>query len=691
MHGNEKVTDGGGVNMAFNGLGLNEEIEILKFSHIRDLFFDHINIWVCVLDPEFNILYWNKAAERMSGYTHDEAVGHAGVWELLYPDGEYRAEVWRRAAEVVENGNVLEDFESSILAKDGRKKIMQWQAKIIFNSDNKPLCSMVMARDITEKKDMASELLSHRDRLLQLVEERTAKLDLANQKLKREIQEHRKSEQRFRSIVEGSHDGIVIIDDHFRFIYVNDQFAQMVGYDREEIKGDDFRKFITEDSLAKVVDRYQRRQRGEQVPPRYEFNLLTKDGDSLNVEISSSIIKEHGGKVRTVAQMLDISGRKKLEAQLLQSRKMESIGTLAGGLAHDFNNLLMGILGNISLMLVDTDPSNPHYDKLKNMEHLVQSGADINRQLLGFARGGKYESRITDINELIRRNAHMFGRTRKEIKMNIKLQENSWLVDVDQGQMEQVFLNLYVNAWQAMPGGGNLYIQTKNSELDAKRVDPYDVKPGKYLKISVTDTGEGMEPAVKERIFDPFFTTREMGRGTGLGLASVYGIVRNHGGFIEVYSEKGIGSNFNIFLPVSEGAMSQSLNDRGGDNVLMLKETVLLVDDEEMILEVGGEMLMELGCEVITAGSGQEALDIYREKQERISLVLLDMVMPGMGGDETYDQLKEIDPNVKALLCSGYSLNDRAESILRKGCNGFIQKPFSLEELSRKIREVSNS
>lgn len=677
--------------MAFDGIGNQGNIDILNFSHIRDLFFDHINIWVCVLGPKLDVLYWNKAAEEVSGYSLDEVLGSALVWEWLYPDENYRKEVIERAASVVENGDALDDFESTIRCKNGAAREMQWQAKILYTTEGQPICSIVMARDITEKKDMERELIDHRDHLLELVEERTEKLELANRKLKKEILDKRKSEQRFRSIVEGSHEGIVIIDEQFHFIYVNDQFAQMVGYDRSEIFNEDFRKFISPDSLEKVVDRYRRRQRGEEVPQRYEFNLLTKDGDHLNVEISSGIIREYGGKVRTVAQMLDISDRKKLETQLLQSRKMESIGTLAGGLAHDFNNLLMGILGNISLMLGDTDPAHPHFDKLKNMEQLVQNGADINRQLLGFARGGKYESKITDINELIRRNSHIFGRTRKEIKMNLKLQARPWLVDVDQGQMEQVFLNLYVNAWQAMPNGGNLYIQTKNEELGELRVAGFDVNPGKYVKISVTDTGEGMPPEVKERIFDPFFTTRGMGRGTGLGLASVYGIVRNHGGFIEVYSELGIGTNFNIYLPVSEGAMAEPLNKGAEDNVSSLQETVLLVDDEDMILEVGGEMLTELGCEVITAGSGQEALDIYRKEQDRISLVVLDMVMPGMGGDETYDQLKQIDPDVKALLCSGYSLNDKAESILRKGCNGFIQKPFSLKELSRKIREVRDN
>ena len=264
---------------------------------------------------------------------------------------------------------------------------------------------------------------------------------------------------------------------------------------------------------------------------------------------------------------------------------MEAIGTLAGGIAHDFNNLLMGIQGRASLMLADMDSSDPHFEHLRGIEEYVRSAADLTRQLLGFARGGKYEVKVTDLNELTDRSAKLFGRTKKEITIHRKFQPGLWTVEVDRRQIEQVLLNLFVNAWQAMPAGGEIYLQTQNVVLDEAYVKPHGVKPGKYVKISVTDTGTGMDEQTKQRLFDPFFTTKGMGRGTGLGLASAYGIIRNHEGFITVYSEKGHGSTFNIYLPASGRAVSQR-EDAAGDLVTG-EGTILLVDDEEMILEVG--------------------------------------------------------------------------------------------------------
>ena len=230
---------------------------------------------------------------------------------------------------------------------------------------------------------------------------------------------------------------------------------------------------------------------------------------------------------------------------------MEAIGTLAGGIAHDFNNLLMGILGNATLTLMNMDPGHPGYDRLKNIEKYVQSGADLTRQLLGFARGGKFEVRPTNLNELIQRTSEMFGRTKKEITISLNLQKDIWTVDVDRGQIEQVLLNFYVNAWQAMPEGGNLHLQTANEMLDDSYIQAFSVIPGNYVRFSITDTGVGMDPNTQKRVFEPFFTTKEKGRGTGLGMASAYGIIKNHGGFINVNSEKGRGTSFTVYLPAS--------------------------------------------------------------------------------------------------------------------------------------------
>ena len=375
-----------------------------------------------------------------------------------------------------------------------------------------------------------------------------------------------------------------------------------------------------------------------------------------------------------------------LESRLQQAQKMEAMGTLAGGIAHDFNNLLMAIQGRTSIMLIEKDSSHPDIRHLKGIEDNVESAADLTRQLLGFARGGKYEVSSTDLNELIEKQNRMFGRTKKEITIHGRYEEDLWSVEVDRGQIEQVLLNLYVNAGQAMLGGGDLHLETENLTLDENYVKPFSVEPGKYVKISVTDTGVGMDKATQERIFEPFFTTKEIGRGTGLGLASAYGIIKNHSGFINVYSEKGLGTTFNIYLPASEKEAIEEEKPAG--DTLRGTETVLFVDDEDMIIEVAEGLFEQLGYRVLTAKNGKEAIEIYEENKEHIDIVLLDMIMPDMSGSDTYDKMKKIDPDIKVLLSSGYSINGQATEIMDRGCNGFIQKPFKMKELSQKLRGI---
>jgi len=381
-----------------------------------------------------------------------------------------------------------------------------------------------------------------------------------------------------------------------------------------------------------------------------------------------------------------LEGEIQLQKKLSESDKFRALGLMASGVAHDFNNLLMGIQGNTSLMLLDIDSSHPHHERLKNIEQSVQTGAELTRQLLGFTRGGKYEIKPTDLMELMEKTSRMFAPTKKEIRIFTKYQKGIWSVKVDQAQIEQVLLNLYVNAWQAMPSGGDLYLQTQNVTLDKELVRAIDIKPGKYVKMSVIDNGVGMDETTRKRIFDPFFTTKEMGRGTGLGLASAYGIIKNHGGYINVSSEKGEGTTFNIYLPVTKEKIVEE--KKPSEKLLKGEEMVLLVDDEGMILEVGKEMLAKMGYEVLTAGSGKKALEIYRKKKDQIGIVILDMIMPEMGGGETYDKMKKINPGIKALLSSGYSINGQATEILKRGCNAFIQKPFSVTNLSLKLREI---
>jgi CheY-like chemotaxis protein len=314
---------------------------------------------------------------------------------------------------------------------------------------------------------------------------------------------------------------------------------------------------------------------------------------------------------------------------------------------------------------------------------------DLTRKLLGFARGGKYEVKKVDLSEVAEKTSAVFASTKKEIILHKQWEPGLWPVLADQGQVEQVLMNLYVNAGQAMPNGGHLYVKTENFLLDENFIRPYFVKPGKYVQVSVRDTGVGMDSETQERIFEPFFTTKEVGKGTGLGLAAAYGIVKNHGGFINVTSEEGRGSTFEILLPACDGEgekkQEQTSAPRGKEPA---KKTVLLVDDEEMVASVGKDLIETLGYEALVAANGEEALQIFRAQKERIDLVVLDMIMPGMSGAETYVKLRGIHQDVKVLLSSGYSLDGEAEKMLRNGCRGFIQKPYSMKALAVKLREA---
>ena len=409
----------------------------------------------------------------------------------------------------------------------------------------------------------------------------------------------------------------------------------------------------------------------------YKVPLLDSKGDCsriLAVAMDRTRIRENEEET------------KKLQEQLLQAQKMEAIGAMSSGMAHDFNNILMGIQGFISLLLYELSADHPHRKKLENIEIYIKRGAELTRQLLGFAQGGKYDVQPTNFNAFLEKSAGMFARTRKEIWIHKQFEEPLWNVEIDQGQMDQVFLNLFINAAQAMAEGGNLYLETRNVFFQENELKPVGIRGGKYIKISVTDEGVGMEKDVLDRIFEPFFTTKPKGVGTGLGLASAYGIIKNHKGVIHVYSEKGKGTTFNIYLPSSD-KLPQA-EEKQEQHLATGTETILIVDDEQVNVVVMKEMLEMLGYNIYAAGSGQEALAIYSERGAEIDLVIMDMIMPGISGGKTFDYLKGINQNIKVILASGYSVNGEARSIMDRGCRDFIQKPFQLHELAGRIRKI---
>ncbi len=495
----------------------------------------------------------------------------------------------------------------------------------------------------------------------------------------------REREERLRTILVANPDPMVIYDTEGVPQYLNPAFTEVFGWSLTELKGRRI-PFVPDDQKETTAARI-RRVFASRSTTRFETKRLTKDGRTLDVIVSAAMIRRPDGlPAGMTVNLTDVSQRKSLQAQYEQAQRMESLGTLAGGIAHDFNNLLMGIQGRASLMAMDLSPDHPFYEHLRGIEAYVNSASDLTRQLLGFARGGKYEVKPLDLNELVQSSAEMFGRTRKEIRIGLALQPSLQAVEADRRQIEQVLLNIYVNAWQAMPQGGQLTIATKTVRLDETFCSPHQAKAGQFVSIAIADTGIGMDPAIQNRIFDPFFTTKEKSRGTGLGLASAFGIIKNHGGIITVASEPGRGATFTIYLPASQKQV-----DREAalvKTVVKGSERILLVDDEELVIVVGQSMLEKIGYQVICAGSGEAAMEILTRMKDQVDLVILDLIMPGLDGGRTFEQIRTLDPTMRVLLSSGYALDGQAEALLQKGCNGFIQKPFTIQELSKKIRAV---
>ena len=376
----------------------------------------------------------------------------------------------------------------------------------------------------------------------------------------------------------------------------------------------------------------------------------------------------------------------KLQTQLSKAREMESLGPFAGGIANDLNNLFMGIQGRISLMFLDIDASHTHFEHLKGIEAYVNKAEHYTKQLLKFASTGTYESEPINLNQLISHCVATFQKSSRDVSIRPHYQKNIWSVEAELEEIELVLKNIYTNACEAMPSGGTVYFQTENIALDENYTKFFHVSSGAFVKISITDTGEGMDKSTQQLIFDPFFTTKDIDEAKGLGLTATYGIIRKHGGIINVYSEIDKGTTFNVYLPVSEKQFIAL--DEFVEELSLGSETILLVDDEEVIIDVGRQMLEKLGYKVLIAHNGYDAIEIYNEKHDLIDMVLLDIVMPDLDGGATYDRLRAIEPKIKVLLASGYGRDDRVSAILERGCNGFIQKPYNLKQLSQKIKSI---
>ncbi|HOF05222.1 MAG TPA: PAS domain S-box protein [Syntrophales bacterium] len=627
------------------------EEALLRTNELLDSIVENIPDMIFLKDAhDLRFVRFNRAGEELLGYSRDELLGK-NDYDFFSPEqADFFTEMDRR---VLQGKRVVDIPEEPIRTRHRGERILHTKKVPILAADARPLYLLGISEDITERK-----------RALEALAE---------------------SEEKFRKAFNTTPDAVNInrLEDGL-YVSINPGFTRITGYTEEDIIG---RSSIECNIWVRSEDR-----------KRLVEGLL-KDGEVSNLE---AVFRMKNGEIRSglmSASMIELNGVPHIlnitrditefmdmERKLIHAQKMEAIGTMAGGIAHDFNNVLMGIQGYVSLILMNMNPADPNYERLRKIEEQVQSGAGLSRQLLGFARGGIYELKPTNINEIIEKTVSIFSRTRKEIVMRRILTPDIWSVEVDRVQMEQVFMNLYVNSWQAMPKGGEISLRTENFLVEDRQGERGVMIPGRYVKIEIADSGSGMDDKTRERIFDPFFTTKDMGRGTGLGLAIVYGIIKAHKGVVDVVSAPGQGTTFTVYLPASGkevvGETAPTETIAGG------RETILLVDDEQMILEVSRELLDSLGYRVYAAAGGQEAIALYRERKDEIDLVILDMIMPGLSGGETFDRLHEINPDIKVLLASGYSVSGEAEQILARGCNGFLQKPFQIEKLSRKIREV---
>lgn len=482
--------------------------------------------------------------------------------------------------------------------------------------------------------------------------------------------------------------GISVTNPDETLEYVNPAFTALFGYGKEDLpdRATWFEKAFPDPSeRGRMELGYQEDATAslETLSSRPRaMTIRTIDGRKLPCEVRVQALPT--GEHLVIYE--NITDRSKLEAERINTGKMEVIGSLAGGIAHAVNNILMGIQGYTSLMLMKKGPGEPDFKHLKAIEEQVHAGSELTGRILTFSHSGMGEFLPADLNEIVRKTSTVFGNTRSDISIRRKFQDDLPRVEADQGQIEKALIILYIKARQSMPKGGELLLESRNVRLGQEEAEAYGLRAGAYVLVTVTHSGKALDDVAAGKLFEPTLDAGGFGRGQGFDLTSAYGIVRSHGGVLTVGGDEGVGTSFRIYLPASEHK-----TPRGAESpqeILRGTETILLVDDDDVVLDVNREILESQGYAVITARSGKEALEIYRQRRDEIALVLLDMVMPGINGEETFSLLKRIDPAVRVILASGYSTNDQIRYMMRNGCRAFLQKPYGNLELTMKVREV---
>jgi PAS domain S-box-containing protein len=531
-----------------------------------------------------------------------------------------------------------------------------------------------------EKEQAMKELAALRERVRYLEEVEKEFATLA-----RELKD---SETKYRFLVDRVQEAVLLVQDD-TVKSVNPAATIIGGYSAGELGSVPFSGFIDPRDRDRVLALYRQALAGETSLDSITFGFIRKGGEVFQATTRFMPVSWED-RPAMLCLIQDATRQGDLESQLLYAKKMEAVGTLAGGIAHDFNNHLQGISGYIQLLMMRGDRDRTEQGWLLQIERSVKRAAALTKQLLIFSR--KEESRLEpiDLNEVVRQAQKTLARTIPEsITAELRLAAELASVDGDAVQLEHVLFNLGINAKDAMPGGGKIVIETRNVHLDEAFCRNHaGVKPGAYVELTFADSGHGMDRETLERIFEPFYTTKGVGSGIGLGLAIVYGIVQSHHGLILCESNRDAGTTFRVYLPAQEreGAAPAKEERKRGD--YRGAETIIIVDDEPDIIDIGQNTLEQFGYTVLTARSGEEAVEIYTRQGDRIDLVILDLGMPGMGGERCLRELLRMNPAVKVLIASGYAATQTVHSILEAGATGFMAKPYRLEDMLKKVREV---
>jgi len=591
----------------------------------------------------------NNGFCELTGFTREEVIGKSSLQIKIWHDPGDRD---RLIARLKERGHAT-NLEAQFRHKDGQVQTGLMSARIITLGGEPHILSIV--RNVEDWKKAEQAL--------------------------------RESEEKYRRLFEESRDAVYITTREGSLVDANQAFLDLFGFGREEARNMEILQIYTDAADRK---RFQEEIERKGSLKDYGVSFRKKDGTKIEGLLTSTVQRDKDGKVLAYQGLLrDVTDQNRLQRQLLQAQKMEAIGTLAGGIAHDFNNLLQAILGYSDLLLMKKPPGDPDREKLEVIQHVARDGADLVSRILMFSRRAESKMRPVGLNEEIRRVEKLLRRTLpRMIQIDLALGEDLGVIDADPAQIEQVLLNLGVNAQHAMPDGGQLLIETNDVSLNDEYLRKHlGAIPGHYVLLTVSDTGVGMEPDVLDRIYEPFFTTKTIAEGTGLGLSVVHGIVTLHGGYIRCYSEPGKGTSFKIYFPMSA---CESIPDLMVTREMPAfgTETILLVDDDDRIRDTGRQLIEMSGYKVLIAHSGEEALDVYISHRAEISLIILDLIMPGIGGSRCLKELMRIDPSVAVLVASGYSENGLTVGDQVAGARGFIRKPYDAKDILGAIRKV---